>query len=146
MLHHLTDVIYFGAMSKCKSCKKGELIFCNWAYKCTNKSGWTSCGKESNEPVRTCAKFPTEITGKYPFLEEQCGVRARVLHFFKFVDDQGNDSVYACVFLLSINLYMFGAISANKYSILHVGHTKNRSSSIWSSCWSALSSRQEPVL
>lgn len=74
------------------------MIFCNWTYKCTNKSGWTTCGKESIEPARSRAKFPPELIVKYPFLEEQRGVRARALHSFKFVDDQGNDIVYAYVF------------------------------------------------
>lgn len=99
----MTDVIYFGALQTCKSCKKGRPIFSNWTYKCMNRTGWTTCGNEEKEPTRTRAKISPEMMTKYEYLKEQLGIRTRALHSFQFVDEQGNDLVYAYVILISKN-------------------------------------------
>lgn len=93
ILHRLTDVVYFGALKTCKKCKQSDLMFCNWIYKCSQESGWSTCGNEVKEPPREKAEIPPELLTKYPFL--RCAVRTRALHPFKFVDEHGNDLIYA---------------------------------------------------
>ena len=94
ILHQLTDVIYFGALKKCNRCENGQLVFCNWRYKCTNGTGWTKCGNEVKEPERYCAWIPELWRQNYPFLVKHCGIRTRELHAFRFFDEQDNDLVY----------------------------------------------------
>lgn len=92
--HHLTDVIYFGALKKCEKCPRGKLIFNNWIYKCTYASGWLTCDNEVMEPKRIKAKIPAKIVQKYAFLQCDLSVRIRVLPAFRMIDEHGNDLVY----------------------------------------------------
>lgn len=94
IIHHLTDVVCFGALPTCACCEKPKFLFSNWTYKCQNEFGWSICGYEVKEPKRSLLKIPAEMCTTYKFLREQCNVQTRAMHPFKFFDEHGNDIVY----------------------------------------------------
>lgn len=95
LLHHLTDVIYFGALNPCESCVTGELIFVNSTYVCSHISAWSKCSNDVKEPQRRCTHISDHILAKYPFLKTDQPVRTRALHSFRLTDENGHDMVYA---------------------------------------------------
>lgn len=101
LLHHLTDVIYFGALGPCKSCGTGELIFVNSTYVCAHVSAWSKCSNDVKEPQRRSAFIGSYLMAKYPFLKTNQPVRTRALHSFRLTDENGLDLVHAYVLVSS---------------------------------------------
>lgn len=97
-MHHLTDVIYFGALDPCHSCGTGELIFVNSTYVCSHVSVWSKCSNEVKEPQRRSTIIANHLLAKYPFLKTGQPVRTRLLHSFRLTDENGLDLVYEYVF------------------------------------------------
>lgn len=95
LLHHLTDVLYFGALDPCDKCKTGELQFGNSGYVCTKVSNWSVCGNVVKEPKRRSIHLTEDLLAKYPFLPSHRPIRVRALHSFRLTDDNGLDLVYA---------------------------------------------------
>ncbi|XP_031638339.1 poly [ADP-ribose] polymerase-like [Contarinia nasturtii] len=95
ILHHLSDVIIFGALQPCKQCGNERMIFSNSTYVCAYINDWGKCGWETREPERYVAKIPHKFTNKYPSLKIKPSVRKRVYHVFRLTDENGTDLIYA---------------------------------------------------
>lgn len=97
ILHHLTDVIYFGALNQCDSCGTGELIFANSTYVCSHISNWSKCSNDVKMPQRRPIYISNDFLHKYPFLMpySHSVLRTRALHSFRLTDENGQDLVYA---------------------------------------------------
>lgn len=91
ILHHLTDIIYYGAMKPCTKCIRGNLIFCNWTYKCTHVTSWASCDHEVKKPMRSLARIPVDL-GNHLNLSQI--TRNRTLQSFRMTDEDGTDLVF----------------------------------------------------
>ncbi|KAJ6649063.1 Poly [ADP-ribose] polymerase [Pseudolycoriella hygida] len=96
ILHHLTDVLFFGRLDRCSKCESGQLIFDNSTYICTKEKAWDRCDYETKEPYRRPMSISERFIVKYPFLilYNNAAVNNRVLHCFRTVDENGNDLVY----------------------------------------------------
>lgn len=95
-LHHLTDVICFGALAYCKKCESGHMLFTNWCYECVNTTPWAKCDYKTQTPERIAVQIRSN---KYPFLStllrpKEAPTANRALHRFRLIDDNGNDLVY----------------------------------------------------
>lgn len=86
--------MYFGALGLCERCGLGQLIFNNNTYICTQAGGWDKCEYEVKEPERLPVTIPERLQTKYPILKSNESVRARVLHSFRTVDENGADLIY----------------------------------------------------
>lgn len=96
MLHHLTDVIYFGALGPCDVCGTGELVFVNSTYVCSHMvSAWSKCSNDVKEPQRRSTIIANHLLARYPFLKTNQPVRTRALHSFRLTDENGVDLVHA---------------------------------------------------
>lgn len=81
VLDHVTDILYFGALKRCETCKDGKFIFNgNSAYTCTGQiSEWAKCDNISKEPKRSVAKVPKYLQDQFSFLAKKSKVRTRAL-------------------------------------------------------------------
>lgn len=80
-MDHTTDVIYFGALKPCETCKDGHLIFNgNSAYVCDgNISEWARCDNVSKLPKRSSVKIPKYIQENHSFLAKKFKVKDRAI-------------------------------------------------------------------
>lgn len=79
ILHHLADVIYYGALEPCTQCTNGRLVFRNSAYFCNGTiSEWARCDNCVKEPERRTTLIPQQIRNLYPCLAETFPVQTRV--------------------------------------------------------------------
>lgn len=81
-LHHLTDVIYFGALYPCEKCGKGSMVFSNSHYICTRETAWGRCDNVVREPSRMGMTMSFELLMN-PFLKPKETVKTRALHAFR---------------------------------------------------------------
>lgn len=95
ILHHLTDILYFGALNNCAKCYVGAMFFNNTTYSCSAYSVWGKCNNDSKEPQRRKAFIRYQMSNKYPFLESMSRLHTRALHHFRFEDESGADLVNA---------------------------------------------------
>lgn len=81
VLDHVTDILYFGALKPCDTCKRGKFIFNgNSAYVCSGEiSEWAKCDHVVKEPKRDVAKVPKYVQEKHSFLAKKFKVRTRAL-------------------------------------------------------------------
>lgn len=81
VLDHVTDILYYGALKECQTCKNGTFIFNgNSAYLCTGQiSEWAKCDNVTKEPSRQSVKVPKYIQEKYSFLSKKFKVKTRAL-------------------------------------------------------------------
>lgn len=93
-MHHLTDIIYFGALKSCKQCDHERMIFSNSTYVCAYVNDWATCGWNTKEPERYEAKIPESFTLMYPYLRIEPSVRNRAYHMFRLTDEDGTDLIY----------------------------------------------------
>lgn len=62
ILDRCADLITFGAILKCKTCVKGDLIFAKHGYKCDGElNEWSRCNNFEESPARTLVKFPNSL-------------------------------------------------------------------------------------
>ncbi|XP_031628741.1 poly [ADP-ribose] polymerase-like [Contarinia nasturtii] len=60
-LNHVCDIICFGALSPCPTCKNGKLLFRNSVYCCSGyDSPWTKCPYSTKQPLRVSIELPIE--------------------------------------------------------------------------------------
>lgn len=97
LLHHLTDVLYFGSLNPCEMCGTEELIFANSTYVCSHITAWSKCGNDVKEPQRRSTIVHPYLMEKYSFLRTNQPVRVRALHSFRLTDENGTDLVFAYV-------------------------------------------------
>ncbi|CAH1168782.1 unnamed protein product [Phyllotreta striolata] len=70
ILDLLADIMTFGTLLPCPSCK-GQLSFMNGGYICTGDlTEWTKCQKMFKEPERKAFKVSSELKKNYPFLKK----------------------------------------------------------------------------
>lgn len=80
MLHHLTDVICYGAINPCTQCHNGRFVFQNSGYACHGDiSEWVQCDNFVREPERRPTVIPEHIQGLYTCLAECLPVRMRLI-------------------------------------------------------------------
>lgn len=91
ILHHLTDILYFGALDNCAQCYIGKMFFNNTTYSCSAYSIWGKCNNDSKEPKRRKAYVSYQLCRKFPFLESMSRLHTRALHHFQFEDESGAD-------------------------------------------------------
>ncbi|XP_055300035.1 poly [ADP-ribose] polymerase-like [Sitodiplosis mosellana] len=94
-LHHLTDIILYGALQACSECGIRSLVFADTTYLCSHVRTWSKCSNEVKEPQREITVIPGPLLKKYPFLKLNRPVRTRALHSFRLTDENGQDLVYA---------------------------------------------------
>ncbi|XP_031632849.1 poly [ADP-ribose] polymerase-like [Contarinia nasturtii] len=58
-LNHVCDIISFGALAPCPTCKDGKLVFANSIYRCTGYvTVWIKCQYSIKEPTRMPIQIP----------------------------------------------------------------------------------------
>nr|XP_023025730.1 poly [ADP-ribose] polymerase [Leptinotarsa decemlineata] len=71
ILDRLADIMTFGALTPCKTCKGGQLVFSKGGYICTGDlTEWTKCTAVSKEPKRKPFKVPESLANEYSFLKK----------------------------------------------------------------------------
>ncbi len=79
-MHHLIDVLYYGASKPCTNCPNGRYVFKSSAYLCNGQSSeWSPCNNHVKEPERQPTMIPQDIQDMYPSLARQFLVRTRLL-------------------------------------------------------------------
>lgn len=62
LLDRAADLLTFGALIKCQKCKKGDLMFAKFGYKCNGMlDEWTACDSFETKPLRKKCKLPSEL-------------------------------------------------------------------------------------
>lgn len=62
LLDRCADILTFGALAKCQKCKKGDLIFDKYGYKCNGMMDeWIQCGNFTDKPLRSKCKIPSDL-------------------------------------------------------------------------------------
>lgn len=62
LLDRCSDILTFGALAKCQKCKKGDMIFAKFGYKCNGMvDEWTHCGNFTDKPLRSKCKIPSDL-------------------------------------------------------------------------------------
>ncbi|RZB77497.1 poly-(ADP-ribose) polymerase [Asbolus verrucosus] len=92
ILDRLADIITFGALLPCTVCKRGQLVFDKFGYKCRgNLTEWTKCNTIEREPKRKPFTVPLEFAEQYSFLKKYKYVpRTRVIKKGQ-IPTNGND-------------------------------------------------------
>lgn len=69
MLEAASEMLTFGGLTKCPSCRRGSLTPTNFGYQCTGlKNSWSKCNFVVKEPIRTPVAIPEELKILYNFL------------------------------------------------------------------------------
>jgi poly [ADP-ribose] polymerase len=62
LLDRCADFLTFGAIEKCKKCRKGDMIFAKHGYKCDGMiDEWTPCDSFEEFPARVKCKLPSHL-------------------------------------------------------------------------------------
>ncbi|CAG9815963.1 unnamed protein product [Phaedon cochleariae] len=71
LLDQLADLMTFGVLARCKTCKGGQLVFSKGGYTCTGDlTQWTKCTEFVRVPKRKTFKVPPDLQERYPFLKK----------------------------------------------------------------------------
>lgn len=64
LLDRCADFLTFGALAKCQTCHKGDMMFKKHGYKCNGMiDEWTECGNFVEKPTRLKCKIPSSMKG-----------------------------------------------------------------------------------
>lgn len=82
ILDAMADLLTFGALEKCPTCK-GQFVFNKSNYICSgNITEWVKCENMLKEPPRKPVRMPKDIDlAKYSFLNRNFKVKARALKY-----------------------------------------------------------------
>ncbi|XP_066147801.1 poly [ADP-ribose] polymerase [Euwallacea fornicatus] len=70
MYDHLSDIMSFGALKRCKECN-GQLVYNKAGYSCTGDlSEWAKCTNVTKDPDRIAFVVPSNLKKEYPFLKK----------------------------------------------------------------------------
>ncbi|KAF6202111.1 hypothetical protein GE061_004509 [Apolygus lucorum] len=81
-LDRVSDIMTFGALEPCPTCKDGQLVFRDGlGYQCSgNLTEWSKCTYVDKKPQRIKCKIPDGLLEKYSFLDKyKCKVHDRLL-------------------------------------------------------------------
>lgn len=81
ILEAVADLLTFGALERCPTCK-GQFVFNKSSYMCDgNLSEWVKCENIVREPPRQVCRIPKALLEKYKFLDRKYKVQTRAVRF-----------------------------------------------------------------
>jgi poly [ADP-ribose] polymerase 1 len=84
IIERVTDIMTFGALEPCKTCKTGQFVFDKPGYVCSGDlTEWVKCMQVEKDPKRCKCKIPEELAAKYSFLAKyKSKVQKRFIKYF----------------------------------------------------------------
>jgi poly [ADP-ribose] polymerase 1 len=84
IIERVADIMTFGSLEPCKTCKTGQFVFDKPGYVCSGDlTEWVKCMQVEKDPKRRKCKIPEDLATKYNFLAKyKSKVQKRIIKYF----------------------------------------------------------------